>query len=246
MMRQAVIIFGMISLDSLVSEYTGLQLSPDQMQALDTLQRELLDWNTRINLTAIKEPQQVQIKHLLDSLTCLQVMLGTSMDKVIDVGTGAGLPGFPLKIAQPQMALTLVESIEKKARFCSHMVQVLGLDDVSVISDRVEILGQSPAHRECYDWAIARAVASMPVLAEYLLPLVRLGGHMLAMKGENALEELRSAEKAIQMLGGRLDRWVPVKLPGINETRYLIVIQKIQPTPAAYPRRTGLPAKKPL
>jgi 16S rRNA (guanine527-N7)-methyltransferase len=236
----------MTALDQLVFEYTRFQLTPAQVQALDTFQRELLDWNTRINLTAIRDPEQVQIKHLLDSLTCLQVMQGTSVNKVIDVGTGAGLPGFPLRIAQPQMALTLLESIEKKADFCRHMVQVLDLSGVSVITARAETAGQSPAHRELYDWAVARAVARLTILAEYLLPLVRLEGYMLAMKGGNALEELRAAERAIRLLGGRVHQSVPVQLPGVNETRYLLVIQKIQPTPANYPRRIGLPEKKPL
>jgi 16S rRNA (guanine527-N7)-methyltransferase len=236
----------MTALDQLVFEFIGLQLTPVQVQALETFQSELLDWNTRINLTAIREPEQVQIKHLLDSLTCLQVMQGTPMHKVIDVGTGAGLPGIPLKIAQPQIELTLLESIEKKANFCRHIVQVLGLGNVSVITDRAEIAGQSPAHREQYDWAVARAVARLPILAEYLLPLVRINGFMLAMKGENALDELRTAERAIRLLGGRVTRIVPVQLPRVSEKRHLLVIQKTHPTPVNYPRRVGQPEKKPL
>lgn len=236
----------MTAIDQLVFEFLGLQLTPVQVQALETFQRELLDWNTRINLTAIREPEQVQIKHLLDSLTCLQVMQGTPVNKVIDVGTGAGLPGIPLKIAQPQIGLTLLESIEKKANFCRHIVQVLGLSGVSVITDRAETAGQSSAHREQYDWAVARAVARLPILAEYLLPLVRINGFMLAMKGENALEELRTAERAIRLLGGRLTQIMPVQLPRVSEKRHLLVIQKIHPTPANYPRRVGLPEKKPL
>lgn len=245
-MRQAVIIFSMTTIDQLVFQYTGFQLTAAQAQALETFQRELLDWNTRINLTAIRDPEQVQIKHLLDSLTCLQVMLDTPMDKVIDVGTGAGLPGIPLKISQPHMELTLLESIEKKANFCRHMVQVLGLSAVNVVTDRAEAAGQSPAHREQYDWAVARAVARLPILAEYLLPLVRINGFMLAMKGESALEELGAAERAIRLLGGRIRQSMAVQLPGVSEKRYLLVIQKIHPTPANYPRRTGLPEKKPL
>jgi 16S rRNA (guanine527-N7)-methyltransferase len=236
----------MTALTQLVFEYIGFQLTPAQVRALETFQRELLDWNTRINLTAIREPEQVQIKHLLDSLTCLQVMQGTPVNKVIDVGAGAGLPGLPLKIAQPQMGLTLLESIEKKANFCRHMVQVLGLSGVNVITERAEAAGHSPAHREQYDWAVARAVARLPILAEYLLPLVRMDGYMLAMKGENALEELHTAEKAIDLLGGRVHRTAPVKLPGVSEQRYLLVIQKVRRTPANYPRRIGLPEKKPL
>jgi 16S rRNA (guanine527-N7)-methyltransferase len=144
------------------------------------------------------------------------------------------------------MHLTLVESVGKKADFCRHIVRTLGLEGVEVIQERVEALGRMRTHRQCYDWALARAVAVLPVLVEYLLPLVRIGGSMISMKGEGAPAEAQSAEHATHLLGGRLRKLIPVTLPGVVEERYLVVIDKIAATPDAYPRRVGVPAKHPL
>lgn len=207
---------------------------------------ELLDWNTRFNLTAIDDPEKVRIKHFLDSLTCLLAMRDTEIDRVIDVGTGAGFPGLPLKIACPSIQLTLVESVGKKADFCRHVVKKLNLEGVEVLQERAEVIGQISRHREQYNWAIARAVAVLPVLAEYLLPLVRIGGGIIAMKGESAPAEAHNADQAIRLLGGHLRKLLPVTLPGVADERYLVVIDKVAATPQAYPRRVGLPAKKPL
>jgi len=224
----------------------GIRLTKDQINALTIYERELLDWNSRFNLTAIDDPQKVRIKHFLDSLTCLCVLRESPFESLIDVGTGAGFPGLPLKIIYPQLRLTLVESVGKKANFCRHIVHTLELEKVEVIQDRVEALGQMPEHREQYDWAVARAVAVLPVLVEYLLPLVRVGGGILAMKGEQAPAEAHAAERAARLLGGHLRRLVPIHLPGVAEERYLVVLDKVAATPQAYPRRVGLPAKKPL
>ena len=166
--------------------------------------------------------------------------------RLIDIGTGAGFPGIPLKIFFPTMQLTLVESVGKKAGFCSHIVDKLGLTQVEVLTLRAEEAGQLPKHREKYDWAVARAVASLPILLEYLLPLVKIGGSMLAQKGESAHSEAQSAEKASRILGGRLKHIIPVTLPGVVEERFLVVYDKIAATPAQYPRRVGVPAKLPL
>jgi 16S rRNA (guanine527-N7)-methyltransferase len=227
-------------------ELVGIRLSPAQLAALELYERELIDWNLRFNLTAIDEPEKIRTKHFLDSLTCLMVMRDIAMERVIDVGTGAGFPGIPLKIVCPSMRLTLVESVGKKANFCRHVTELLGLTGVEVLQARAEEVGQMPAQREKYDWAIARAVSAMPVLAEYLLPLVRVGGRMLAMKGENAPGETHSAEHALRVLGGHLRRLVPVSLPGIADERYLVLVDKVAATPSGYPRRVGLPAKKPI
>jgi 16S rRNA (guanine527-N7)-methyltransferase len=213
---------------------------------LERYENELLAWNLRVNLTAIDKPEKIQTKHFLDSLTCLIVMRGSPAERVIDVGTGAGFPGIPLKIICPTIRLALVESVGKKAAFCQHIVDSLGLRNVTVLSERVEAVGGLPTHREQYDWAIARAVASLPVLVEYLLPLVRVGGKALAMKGESGLAEAQSAENAMRLLGGCLNQIVPVTLPGVEDQRYLIVIEKIAATPDRYPRRVGVPTKKPL
>lgn len=164
----------------------------------------------------------------------------------MDVGTGAGFPGIPLKIALPKMQLTLVESVGKKAAFCQHIVDTLKLEKVTVLHARAEELGQHKDHRECYDWAVARAVANLPVLAEYLLPLVRVGGGMLAQKGESAIAETHAAERAIRVLGGQLRQVRKVELPGVAEDRFLVVVNKKAPTPPGYPRRVGLPAKRPI
>jgi len=229
-----------------VHRQLGVRLSAAQLDVLTRYEQELLEWNTRFNLTAIRSPQEVRTRHFLDSLTCLLALREAPPERLVDVGTGAGFPGLPLKIIYPKMALTLVESVGKKADFCRHVVRTLGLSGVEVVQDRAEVLGQSPAHREKYDWAVARAVAILPVLAEYLLPLVRVGGGMLAMKGESGPAEAHAAEHALRLLGGHLRQLVPVTLPGVVEERYLVVIDKIAVTPSGYPRRVGLPAKKPL
>lgn len=224
----------------------GLQLTNSQLKSLELFERELLEWNTRLNLTAIRDPQQVRIKHFLDSLTCLSVMRDQAMNSLVDIGTGAGFPGIPIKIIHPDICLTLVESVSKKTRFCQHVVQTLNLDKVEILSQRAELVGHLPTHRQQYDWAVARAVAHLPVLMEYLLPLVRIGGAALAMKGESGPVEAHESEHAISLLGGRLRRLIPVTLPGVVEERYLIVIDKVAATPEAYPRHVGLPAKHPL
>jgi 16S rRNA (guanine527-N7)-methyltransferase len=224
----------------------GLHLSRTQLSALSLYERELVDWNTRFNLTAIRDPHEIHIKHFLDSLTCLVAMRDTSVGRLIDIGTGAGFPGIPLKIICPKIQLTLVESVGKKTKFCRHVVKILDLHRVEVVQERAETLGQDPSYREQYDWAVARAVAILPVLAEYLLPLVRVGGSMLAMKGESGPAEAHTAEHAIRVLGGHLRQLLPVTLPGVAEERYLVVIDKVAATPIGYPRKVGVPAKRPL
>lgn len=229
-----------------VQHLTGLKLTPRQASAFEIYERELLEWNEKFNLTAIRDPEGVRTKHFLDSLTCLIEMREHPPVRLIDVGTGAGFPGIPLKIVMPNLRLTLVESVGKKANFCSHMVDELNLEAVQVITARAEDIGQDPKHREAYDWAVARAVAALPILAEYLLPLVKVGGFFLAQKGESGPQEAHSAEKAFQMLGGRLKKITPVNLPGVAEQRFLVVVQKAAATPPKYPRRAGIPSKSPL
>lgn len=224
----------------------GLHLTRSQLSALSLYERELVDWNMRFNLTAIRDPQEIHVKHFLDSLTCLQVMGEKQFGRLIDVGTGAGFPGIPIKIVYYKLQLTLVESVGKKAEFCRHVVNILNLQNVDVVQQRAETLGQDPSFREHYDWAVARAVAILPVLAEYLLPLVRVGGSMLAMKGESGAAEAHAAEHAIKLLGGHLRQLLPVTLPGVVEERYIILIDKIAATPDTYPRKVGVPTKRPL
>ena len=229
-----------------VHKQLGVRLSAAQLDLLARYEQELIEWNAHFNLTAIRSAQEIRTKHFLDSLTCLLALRETPPERLVDIGTGAGFPGIPLKVIYPKLQLTLVESVGKKAEFCRHVVRTLGLSGVEVVQERAEIIGQSPAHREKYDWAVARAVAILPVLAEFLLPLVRVGGGMLAMKGESGPAEAHAAERALRLLGGHLRQLLPVTLPGVVEERYLIVVDKIAATPNGYPRRVGVPAKKPL
>lgn len=223
----------------------GLRLSPWQLEAFRRYEQLLIEWNQRVNLTAIRSSEMIRIKHFLDSLSCLIVIRG-SPRKVVDVGTGAGFPGLPLKIACPALDLTLVESVGKKAAFCKLVVRELGLSGVTVLNQRAEEVAHLPEEREQYDWAVARAVANLPTLAEYLLPLVRVGGAALAMKGETAAAEVHRAERAIHLLGGEVRKLIPVHLPKVAEDRYLVVIDKVAATPPLYPRRKGIPEKRPL
>jgi 16S rRNA (guanine527-N7)-methyltransferase len=225
----------------------GLELTPAQVAAFQTYAAELREWNERFNLTAIIDDEGVQVKHFLDSLSLLKALpAGWGRGRLVDVGTGAGFPGLPLKLIAPDVRLTLVEATGKKVSFLEAMVAKLRLSGVSVIKARAEELGQDPGHREQYDVAVARAVAEMPVLAEYLLPLVRLNGLAIAQKGQDAPAEAHNAEGAARKLGGHLTQVIPVELPGIVETRHLIVYAKTAATPPAYPRRPGVPAKSPL
>lgn len=225
---------------------TGIRLSEAQLSAFDLYARELIEWNTRFNLTSITDPEQIQVKHFLDSLSCWQALRIASPARIIDVGTGAGFPGLPLKILQPELQLTLVEATAKKARFLSHLVQVLRLVGVTMLAKRAEDVGWMAEHREAYDWALARAVAPMVVLAEYLLPLVRVGGFALAQKGKDAKDEVGAAKPVIEKLGGELSELIRVTIPGLEEERWLVVVKKIAPTPDSSPRRPGMPSKRPL
>lgn len=224
----------------------GLRITDAQRSAFEIYENELIEWNARHNLTAIDDPKKIRTKHFLDSITCLLAMRDTPAERVIDIGTGAGFPGIPLKIIYPSMKITLVESVGKKADFCRHLVDILKLSIVEVLQKRAEEVGVDPEHRGQYTWAIARAVAALPVLVEYLLPLVRVGGYTLAMKGESGPAEAHNAEYAFHILGGQLHQLVPISLPGVEEQRYLVVMNKIAATPERYPRRVGIPAKRPL
>jgi len=224
----------------------GVKLTASQLTALATYELELLDWNSRFNLTALRDPASIRTKHFLDSFSCALAWGSRPPHRLVDVGTGAGFPGLPLKILYPAMKLTLVESVGKKARFCEHIVRLLNLEHVQVIKERAEDVGCMPAHREQYDWAVARAVADMRVLAEYLLPLVKMGGMALAMKGESGPAEVQSAEKALSLLGGQLRQVIPVNLPGLADERYLVIMAKSAATPPKYPRNAGMPTKHPL
>ena len=224
----------------------GAALSDEQKEQFRVYEKLLLDWNAKINLTAVRDPEGIRLKHFLDSLSCVPVLGDMNGRSLIDIGTGAGFPGIPLRIFYPELRLTLVDSVGKKADFCQLVCNTLHLKGVKVLKDRSEELGANKAHREQYDAASARAVAVMPVLCEYLLPLVKPGGKMLAMKGESAPDEVKTAAAAIAKLGGAEPELTEVTLPGVEGKRWLVSVPKISPTPSGYPRRTGLPLKKPI
>lgn len=233
------------------SEALGLYLTAKQQAAFQRYYKELVIWNEKFNLTAITDYEQVQIRHFLDSLSCLQAeetrqALNRPDGRVIDVGSGAGFPGIPLKIVCPNLSLTLLEATGKKVSFLEHMVEVLELRRVQTCKGRAEDLGHNVEHRELYDLALGRAVADLPVLVEYALPFCRVGGWVVAQKGEAGAAEAWTAGAAIDILGGELRRVVPLELAGLPEDRSLVIIQKVGPTPAAYPRRAGIPRKRPL
>ena len=224
----------------------GLDLSAEQQGAFERYQRELIAWNDRVNLTAITDPLAVEMRHFLDSLTIQRAARLSAGMKVIDVGAGAGFPGLPLRIVFPAIQLTLLEATGKKIAFLEHVVSELNLTGVKTVNARAEEAGQESAYREQYDLVVARAVARLPILVEYLLPLCKLGGRCIAMKGESAMAEINLAEHAIRLLGGKFVQVTAVELPHVTETHYLIVIDKVAATPPHYPRRPGIPSKKPL
>jgi 16S rRNA (guanine527-N7)-methyltransferase len=236
-------------MEKLVQEAQALfnvHLTGRQVIALTTYERELIEWNQKFNLTAIRDVAGIRTKHFLDSFSCVLAWKANPPANLVDMGSGAGFPGIPLKIIYPNTKVTLVESVGKKAMFCQHIVSLLGLEGVNVINSRAEDLGQMREHRERYDWGIARAVANMRVLAEYLLPLVQVGGTMLAQKGESGPAEVHTAEKVIKLLGGEVRQLLSVTLPGVVEERHLVLVDKVAATPPGYPRKPGVPTKKPL
>ena len=228
------------------AEAAGIALTEEQLLRFTRYDALLVDWNERMNLTALTEPKDVAVKHMIDSLTAYDAALFSGAPRVIDVGTGAGFPGLPLKIYDPTIQLTLMDSLAKRLTFLEAVIDDLSLTGVTCIHARAEDGARDMHHRERYDLAVSRAVARLPVLLEYTLPFVKKGGHLIALKGRTAEEEAKDAKRALKLLGGRLETIRPVTLPGLSDKRAVLTITKIAPTPKAYPRKAGTPAKKPL
>ena len=227
----------------------GLQLNHRQLEQFRIYFEELITWNKRVNLTAITNFEEVQIKHFLDSLTVTLALKPSASDKglsVIDVGSGAGLPGIPLKILFFEMRLVLLEATAKKAAFMEHLKRQLGLDDVEIVVGRAEEIAHQVQYREQFDVVLSRAVASLPTLAELTLPFCVIGGSFIAQKKGAIDLEISQSSRAISLLGGSLREVKRVDLAEFDDKRWLVTIDKISPTPRKYPRRPGMPNKKPI
>lgn len=235
-----------MSLGDHARDLFGIELTESQLSQFDRLTTELLAWNTHTNLTAITDPAEIVLRHYLDSLSLIPALGLVDGMRLADVGSGAGFPGLALQIALPGLYTTMIEATGKKARFISHAIDVLGLERARALSARAEDAGRNPHHRAKYDVVVARAVARLPVLVEYLLPLAKVGGACVAMKGATAEAEAVDAQGALAVLGGELERIDRVELPGVDASHFLVIIRKTKPTPPGYPRSPGVPAKKPL
>lgn len=232
----------------------GIPLDAQQLAQFELFYRELVAWNERMNLTAITDYVEVQVKHFLDSLVALPLISAAVGEPLppqrplhlLDVGTGAGFPGIPLKIVAPQLQVTLMDGTGKKVTFLREVVNKLGLTGVDAVQGRAEEMGNDPDYRGRFDLVTARAVAALNTLVEYLLPLVRRDGLAVIYKGSSAPQELAEARQAIHMLGGETLQLAPVQVPFLDEQRYILLVQKQRATPDRFPRGQGLPRKKPL
>ena len=227
----------------------GLELSPGQLEQFQLYYQELVDWNRRINLTAITDYEEVQIKHFLDSLTvvlALKQPTGSGRFRLMDVGTGAGIPGIPLKILLPDIKLALLDATAKKAAFLHHIKDKLGLDDVEIVVGRAEEVAHETKYREQFELVLSRAVADLPALVELTLPFCAIGGSFIAQKKGAVDLEVSQAARAISILGGNLRELKKIDLAEFTDERWLVVVEKIGLTPEKYPRRPGIPAKRPL
>jgi len=245
-------------MDSLATSFkekakeAGITLAEGQIDKFLLFLQELKDWNRKFNLTSIDDEEEILVKHFIDSLSCLSLVpdeLYGEIRKVIDVGSGAGFPGIPLRIYRRELHMTLLEATGKKVQFLIHISRKLGWEaDLQILHGRAEDYGKNAEHREKYDLALSRAVSKLAILAEYCLPFVRIGGIFISQKGREIEGELRNSRKAIEVLGGRVKETIPYKLPlGEGELeRNLVVIDKVRSTPENYPRRPGVPAKRPI
>lgn len=227
----------------------GLRLSAAQLSAFESLSGALSDWNRQVNLTGIRDPDQIEVKHFLDSLTLVPRLphLLPSEGRLIDVGSGPGFPGLPLAIVQPELHVTLLEATGKKVAFLRHAVELLGLENVQPLQGRAEHVARLLDHREVYDLAVARALASIATLTELLMPLVRVGGYAVLMKKQSEVgREVTEACPALQALHASIAEVVPSHVAGLLEDRALVVIKKLGATPERFPRRPGVPHRRPL
>jgi 16S rRNA (guanine527-N7)-methyltransferase len=230
------------------TEELGIALSDAQLDCFDAYYRELVDWNSRFNLTSITDHNDVQIKHFLDSLTLLLTVNPSDLklSKVIDVGTGAGFPGIPLRIVFPELKLYLLDSVAKKTGFLEHVLERLNMPDVTVLTGRAETLAHDVNMRETFDFVLARALARLPVLLEYTLPFCTVGGQVIAWKHGGIDQEIDDAATACRLLGGKLAPVCHINLNNLSDNRILVLVDKTYSTPSGYPRKAGFVRKNPI
>ncbi len=222
----------------------NIELKKEQTEKFYKYMNLLLEWNEKINLTAITEPEEVILKHFVDSLTISKYIEKGS--KLVDMGTGAGFPGIPLKILRDDIEITLADSLNKRINFLNEVIKELNLKNIQTVHTRAEEFGKNKKYRESFDIATSRAVANLSTLSEYLIPLVKPSGKTICMKGSEIKEEVEMAKKAIEILGGKIEQKESFNLPNSDMKRNLVIIKKVKATPAKYPRKPGMPAKEPI
>ncbi len=229
-------------------EYIGIKLSDKQYEQFDQYYELLVEWNSFMNLTGITDYEEVLLKHYVDSLVLHIEEIGHNNDNIslIDVGTGAGFPGLPLKIAHPQLNVVLLDSLNKRVKFLNQVIEDLGLEGIQAIHSRAEDGGRNKNLREQFDISVSRAVANLSTLSEYNLPFVKVGGYFVAYKSGDVDDEVKNAANAVKQLGGVIERIDKFKLPYSDIERSLVFIKKIKNTPGRYPRKAGLPGKEPI
>ncbi|MTI80685.1 MAG: 16S rRNA (guanine(527)-N(7))-methyltransferase RsmG [Firmicutes bacterium] len=225
----------------------GYNFNKEQLNQFNLYYNILIDSNKNVNLTSITDPEEVAVKHFIDSITCLKLINAEQSKKIIDVGTGAGFPGIVFKIVtENDDSMILLDSLQKRVDFLNTVIKELKLKNITAIHGRAEEIARETTHRESYDLVVSRAVANLSVLCEYCLPFLKTGGMFIAMKGPKGKQEIDEAQKAINTLGGELIDIKEINLPISNESRNLILINKVSTTPDKYPRRPGIPNKKPI
>lgn len=234
------------TLEKWIQSKLSIKLSPKQIDQFVLYLSELQKWNKKINLVSETSPKKIIERHFIDSLTCLKVSYLMEKIKLIDLGSGGGFPGIPLKIVQPNLQVTLVEPIKKKALFLSHISAVLKLENLSIVKDRAEKIGQDSKYREMFDVAVTRALSKFVVALELALPLVKVDGFYIAMLGSDCEIQVRSARSVLEVLGGTLEQVIKIEDFPLAVERYLVIIKKIKSTPSQFPRAVGVPFKKPL
>ena len=227
-------------------ETLGIRLTDVQKRQFDRYYELLIEWNRVMNLTGITEYDEVNLKHFTDSLTIVRIKDMENVSTLIDVGTGAGFPGIPIKIAFPYIKVTLLDSLNKRIKFLDQVVEELDLEDVVTLHGRAEDYAKKEEYREQFDLCASRAVANLSTLSEYCLPFIKKGGCFVSYKSADSDEEIQQSEKALDILGGKIEKVDKFVLPGSDMGRALVMIEKVKNTPRKYPRKAGVPSKEPL